>query len=302
MNNQNHIYMDKINLKTALSIVGAAMMFSSCSDEPEQSTVFRRVIDFETASVVTAGPTSYGDNLYATYTGTKFTEGRIEVENGVYLHFGINYSDYAGAPDFSAGGMVLSKWNIRTDLPGKDAGWWFTYENQCSVYNTASTDGANKGAGAGGSNTFAVIKGYDGAYISSPSFDFTDGKEYNVESVEICPTSYLYGVITKGNPFGIDQGMSLEQAKGWFKIEAYGFDAQGAPTNGGRPAEMYVCDYRDSAKPAIAISSEWRTWDLRALGKVNKVSFNFTGSDTGAYGLNTPAYMCLDNLTLRLSE
>ena len=37
------------------------------------------------------------------------------------------------------------------------------------------------------------------------------------------------------------------------------------------------------------------------MGRVNKVVFNFEGSDTGQWGLNTPAYLALDNITIRMN-
>jgi len=292
------------NLKVTLSVLAASIMFVSCSDdEPEAPSVYRRVIDFENTGLTLAGPTSYGANLYNNYDGTKFVSGSIEVEEGVRMEFGVNYSEYEEAYDFTAGGMVLSQWNYRSNPEGQTGDWWYSYNNQCSVYNTGSADGANKGAGAGGSNTFAVINGYEdlawAMFKGAPSFNMTANAEYLVESIEICPSSYLYGIITEGNAFGNDPGKTLAEAKGWFKILAYGYDAQGNPTNGGNPVEKYICDYRTGAN--IAIASTWQTWDLTALGRVNKVKFSFEGSDTGAYGLNTPAYMCIDNITLRMN-
>ncbi len=40
---------------------------------------------------------------------------------------------------------------------------------------------------------------------------------------------------------------------------------------------------------------DWTFIDLSSLGQVNEVMFYMTGSDTGAWGLNTPAYFCMDN-------
>ncbi len=40
---------------------------------------------------------------------------------------------------------------------------------------------------------------------------------------------------------------------------------------------------------------EWTYVDLSELGQVNEVVFSMEGSDSGEYGLNTPAYFCLDN-------
>ena len=42
----------------------------------------------------------------------------------------------------------------------------------------------------------------------------------------------------------------------------------------------------------------WDYWEINAEG-VQSVKFNFEGSDSGAYGLNTPAYICIDDITIQ---
>ncbi|UVV58145.1 hypothetical protein NXY28_17855 [Bacteroides thetaiotaomicron] len=52
-------------------------------------------------------------------------------------------NSYGAYTEFSSGAIALSKYNYRSDsAAGKTSGtnWWYTWENQCSVYNTASTD------------------------------------------------------------------------------------------------------------------------------------------------------------------
>ncbi len=290
-------------------LVSAAVTVTSCSSNDDDDDLLLpptfKLLDFEGTRIALAGPDSYGANLYAIYTGDdKFIEGEIGVEEGVTLKFGLNNSTYYNAPDFSAGGMVLSQWNYRTNKPGQtDENWWKSYENQCSVYNFNSQNGLNQGAGAGGSNTFAVINGYDSPYGEGARFEFTAGASYEIVSMMICPTSYVYGIITEGNPMDSNNpDKSLKEQKGWFKILAYGFDAEGNPTNDGNPVEKYICDYRDGAETEIPISNVWSEWSLSKLGKVNSVKFDFDGSSRNEYGLLTPAYMCIDNILLRLRD
>lgn len=45
---------------------------------------------------------------------------------------------------------------------------------------------------------------------------------------------------------------------------------------------------------------EWKMADLSSLGKVTQLSFVFTGSKNNEYGLTTPAYMCVDDITLEI--
>ncbi|MBP1612597.1 MAG: hypothetical protein H6Q13_45 [Bacteroidetes bacterium] len=257
------------------------------------------IIDFENdANILLAGPTSYGENLYSTYSGAKFTSWSEAISG---FSCGINFLN--GSNEYYNGGIAISNWNIRSNPAGKTGDWWYSYLNQCSVYNTTSTDGSNQGAGYGGSNNFGVMYGYsdtyNASYMSNPDFHFATGVEFIVKKMYICNSSYLYGVMKYGNQFGISgSAVSLEQAKGYFKVLAYGFDVNGNATNNGQPVEKYLADYRNGTSTPTSISTSWSAWDLSALGSINKVKFNFVGSDSGAYGLNTPAYLCIDNICI----
>lgn len=299
-------------LKVMIMMAMSIMVISSCSNEDEefytnsanQQTNTRTIIDGDTliidfendANIILAGPSSYGENLYSSYSGTKYL---FWTDNISFFNCGINVLN--GGQDFYNGGIAISNWNIRSNPTGKTGDWWYSYENQCSVYNTSSTDGSNQAAGYGNSNQFGIMYGYSDAYnapyMSNPEFHFTDDLEYPIKKMYICNSSYTYGVMKYGNTFGIyGSAVSLEQAKGWFKVLAYGFNASGTPTNGGAPVEKYLADYRDGSSTYTPISTTWSEWDLSALGDVNKVKFNFEGSDSGDYGLNTPAYLCIDNI------
>lgn len=49
------------------------------------------------------------------------------------------------------------------------------------------------------------------------------------------------------------------------------------------------------------IVKEWIYVDLSTLGKIDELSFDFEGSRTGDFGVNTPTYFCLDNLGAKKS-
>ncbi|MEG0038449.1 MAG: DUF4465 domain-containing protein [Bacteroides sp.] len=298
------------------AVTSTALVVSSCSQEDDylindaiQHSQTRThtdgeytVIDFENdPSILLAGPTSYGENLYAAYSDAKFTSWTSTLPRGKTCTFGLNSIN--GAFNFYNGGIAISNWNIMSNPAGKTGDWWYSYLNQCSVYNTASVDAANQGAGHGNSNNFGIMYGYsddfNASYMANAQFYFSPGTQYIIQKMHICNSSYTYGVMKYGNQFGASgSAVSLEEAKGYFKVLAYGFDANGNATNGGRPVEKYLADYRIGTTPIIAISTQWIEWDLSALGAVNKVKFNFVGSDSGAYGLNTPAYLCIDDIYL----
>lgn len=270
-----------------VSFLSFAAFLSACSDDEDTL----RIIDFESEPQYLAGPTSYGDNLYEAYEGDKFSQWDVAVaESGERFYCGLN------AKNFYEGGIVLSQWNYRSNLPDKGEDWWYSPDNQCSVYNTDAKDGEKGKAGHNGSATFAVIYGRSD-YNSNPEFHFSAGAAFRIRKMYICNSSYAYGVMTEGNKYGKDgEGVSLEKAKGWFKVLAYGYDVNGKETNGGKPVEKYLCDYREGANPRVDLGTTWQEWDLSALGSVNRVKFDFEGSDTGEWGLNTPSYLCIDDI------
>lgn len=297
--------------------VVASVTITSCSSEDEpfdtmpQGEVASRsgkslsyTITFDDVkSYEVAGPTSYGANLYAGYGSGQFREYTKRFgEDDIQFKCGVNTKN--NTQTFSNGGIAISKWNIMSNPSGQTGDWWYSYQNQCSVYNIYSTDGANSGAGAaptaGGTpdNYFGVMFGYQDSYnaqwMSKPSFSFSD--PVTVKGMYICNTSYVYGVVTIGNKWYNDKGelsgetKPLTTTNGWFKVVATGYK-NGNVTG---TVEKYLCDYRDNTKP---MATTWEYWDdLDQLGEVTKIDFNFVGSDTGAYGLNTPAYLCIDNI------
>ena len=44
------------------------------------------------------------------------------------------------------------------------------------------------------------------------------------------------------------------------------------------------------------ILKEWKKVDLTSLGKVKKIVFTMSSTDSGQWGINTPTYFCLDQL------
>lgn len=70
------------------------------------------------------------------------------------------------------------------------------------------------------------------------------------------------------------------------------------PTSYGELLATYVqtlADYRNGKKQDPVTT--WTYWPINQAN-VKTVKLNFSGSDTGDYGLNTPAYICLDDITI----
>jgi hypothetical protein len=248
---------------------------------------YNYVIDFEDPRVAfyLAGPTSYGDNLYSSYSGS--IPGRYygydDAGSGLFMMINDPYD--TGDPDFWNGGIAISQWtNMTTD----------GYTNQCSVYYSDLVTG--KG-GYKGSNTFAVATGYNdpmmmGDIRSSISF-LNDLMGTNSECVfdHFYVTNNTYAVLSMKN----GDGFAKKFGDGdWFKLVIEGFDKSDTSTG---TVEFYLADFRTASSPGIL--TEWTPVDLSSLGKVAAIKFDLQSSDTGQYGMNTPAYFCFDNLAIK---
>ncbi len=150
------------------------MVWSCGKDDESAPEVRYAVLDFENATAV-AGPTAYGDNLYSTYEGVKYT-GYTDVATGLSMGLNIDEGESwsSGQPEFYSGGIAPSRWH---DMETND------FTNQCSVYGTG---------GNGGSATFGIVYApvdLDGTPRPA-KMKFADGVERIIESLWIANSTY----------------------------------------------------------------------------------------------------------------
>lgn len=105
-------------------------------------------------------------------------------------------------------------------------------------------------------------------------------------------TTYVYHSVVSGDdgagfvkgPFG---------AGDWLKLEVIGLDE--ADQEVGR-LPVYLADYREGSR----VLDDWTWVDLSALGSnVKRIEFDMASTDSGDFGMNTPAYFAIDNLVYR---
>lgn len=90
-------------------------------------------------------------------------------------------------------------------------------------------------------------------------------------------SSMKNGDAIAGDPFGEDD---------WFML-TIGGSLEGKAVN--TTVEFYL-------GKGTNFVTDWTYVDLSKLGKVDELHFSMSGSRSGDYGLNTPAYFCFDNL------
>ena len=142
------------------------------------------------------------------------------------------------------------------------------YLNQYSVYATS---------GANNSSAFAIYYHGDSCYIKSKT-------AFEPVSVDVCLTTYTYLSAKNGDYYAKILGDD-----DWFAATFTGYDEAGSEVGSVEVKLIDGASWMDS----------WTNVDLSELGKVNKIFISFDGSDKGDWGLNTPAYIALDNLKVK---
>jgi hypothetical protein len=80
----------------------------------------------------------------------------------------------------------------------------------------------------------------------------------------------------------------------WFKLQVKRYYG-GALQNDS--VSVFLADYRFSNNVQDYILKTWTWINLSSLGNVDSLAFYLSSSDNGSFGMNTPAFVCVDNLT-----
>ena len=108
-------------------------------------------------------------------------------------------------------------------------------------------------------------------------------------------STYAYQSMKNGDLFAKKFGGVTGTDPDWFRIIIKGW-YQGGLTNDS--VIFYLADFRSPDTTQHYIAKDWRFLDLRKLGNIDSLSFALSSTDTaGGFGMNTPAYFCLDDFT-----
>lgn len=202
---------------------------------------------------------------------------------------------YWNGSDQGKGFYSAGAWfnNTYTQWPGGIVSWdGFAYSNRTDR-DTQGLDGqycAIPGAGQGRSRVYAIgFVGWD----NRPVISF-QGK-VRPKGLYATNVSYTYYAMLNGNPFCKRFGGPNGTDPDWLILTITGLDEHGNKTG---QIHFYLADLRDPDPAKDYILSEWAWVDLTDLGQVSRLEFGMSSSDTGPFGMNTPAYFALDSIVL----
>ncbi len=206
-----------------------------------------------------------------------------------------NGSDGSGGFTTSQGVGFNNNYNATW---GSWDGW--SYSNKTDITSTGTagqyTAYANVpvGGGEGGSSNYGVayVGWADPPTIMLP----TPGR---VCGAYFTNNAYAYDSMLNGDAFAKKFGGGSGNDKDWFLLTITGKDTGGAVTNA---VDFYLADYQYNDNSLDYIVDQWEWINLSILGEVKTLEFELDSSDTGAWGMNTPAYFAMDGLCVDVAS
>lgn len=143
------------------------------------------------------------------------------------------------------------------------------------------------GGGVGDSQNYGVLYVFGNAEIKNM------GSPAVIKGMRVTNNTWAVTSMKKGDAYTKKFGGNTGNDPDWFKLTVKGYN--GTVHTG--DVEYYLADFRFDDNKRDYIVEDWRYVDLTSLGKVTKLTFALSSSDNGGGGqMNTPAYLCIDNL------
>ena len=207
-----------------------------------------------------------------------------------------NGSDFSGG--FSSGGMYF-----KNSYDSSFGGYWAS-GFACSSISDSVTTGftnlyaARTGTGFNGSQNYAVAQQNAMAYQNNQLIDVVFNGFY------VTNGTYAYYSMRDGDAFarkfgdttGTNSGLPQGSYPDFFKLTIRGY-LNGILNNDS--VEFYLADYRFSDDNLDYIVDTWQWVDCNNIGVFDSVVFKLSSSDNGMFGMNTPAFFCIDNLEIQ---
>ncbi len=193
------------------------------------------------------------------------------------------YNGSDGAGSFTSGGFTfLNDYNTEWE---SWSGFAASTVTDTETEGWANQYSAIPGHGVLGTSAYAVSYASGGAEIQ---FEKTA-----ISGLYITNSTYAYFSMLNGDDYSKKFGGEDGTEPDWFKVNIYGVSEAGDTTG---IVEYYLADFRSENSSDDYITDYWKWVDLSSLGEITKLRFGLSSSDVGDWGMNTPAYFCIDQV------
>ncbi len=163
------------------------------------------------------------------------------------------------------------------------SGWAYSKTNDTLIgdYSNLYASYANKGVG--NSNNYAV----------SQNNSILNLKQNSIQGLYISNTTYAALSMKQGDAFAKKFGGSSGNDSDWFKVTINAYQNGNMKTE---KVDFYLADFRFQNNAQDYIIKDWTYVNLQTLGSLDSLKFTLSSSDTSQFGMNTPAFFCIDNI------
>ena len=197
------------------------------------------------------------------------------------------YNDSTGGGGFTSGNAYFpSQWDTSY------GGYWSSGWAASSVLDSTNAYPNLYGCAAykGYNNSTKYAVGTTSGSLIMRMTDSLIGK--TVTGMYICNSTYAYKSMKNGDSY---ESAFTAHNKDWFKLTVKKYYG-GVITNDS--AEVYLADFRYADTTQNYILQNWMWVNFSTLRNVDSLAFFLSSSQTGSFGMNTPAFFCIDNVTL----
>ena len=168
-------------------------------------------------------------------------------------------------------------------------GWAISATTDTMTRGFLNQYSSRSGAGYNGSSSYALTY----AFFEQPINLTGDAAGAPVNGLYVNNGTYAYFSMLEGDGVGKKFGGETGDDPDFFLLTIEG-ELDGVRKDD--VVEFYLADFRFEDNSEDYIVADWTFIDLQVLGNVDRLFFSLTSSDVGENGMNTPAYIFVDNI------
>jgi hypothetical protein len=187
------------------------------------------------------------------------------------------------------------------DWQTANAEFRYDYDSQNSYWSEGYAYTNKKDSStAGYTNLYGCkpLKGFNNSnyYVTAQPNAFIKLKSPNngVSGFYITNSTYAYKSMKNGDQIAKKFGGVSGNDPDFFLLTVKGFIGGALKADS---VNFYLADYRNGNNSLDYIVDNWQWVNTSSLNKVDSITFILRSSDNGNFGMNTPAFFCLDNFT-----
>jgi len=201
------------------------------------------------------------------------------------------FGDSQIAGEFISGGLTFN--NTYSNDFGSWSGFAYSNTTDSTTPGFGNQLSSASGDGAANSETYGVAftTGSDPSTIGRTAA--TNGGIFS--SLYVNNTTYAALSMENGDSFAKEFGGETGNDADWFLLTIEGFNAEGGSVG---TVDFYLADYRFVDNSMDYIVTDWTQVDISSIGNAAELQFSLSSSDNGDFGMNTPAYVAVDNIEI----